>query len=610
MTEMTSFEWIKSVDLSSHILHQENAPAFPQEIAKDAYYGYYLLAKSAGKLIESIKHVGKTNKQYGDDSLCTLALSYLESDRSLSGKCPFVSRKPFSYQLVNILFDYVRFMHSHENIHDNQYYIDQINAIIRQIEESRISENIMRSTDIYLAKQWCRVLRVFVFLRIPLDNLPRNYRFDRDLKIAQKRGINQLEIARIDFLVRYRKLLQEKKIGRVILLAEEWEVFCTEKGNQAEAFEYEELVLSVLDTDENFRIGLEWVDMLILRHNDNHKFKLYKARFLRRDGNLSAAVALCDLILSEHELDYEAHCLKSNLHFLMENYSQAVLSGLMAVSCGEEHSLTHLALAYALLYDGQYEDAISSFNQALEIEQTVEGYRGKSKALIMQNKTLDALQCLISVSRLAPDDAEIFHDLADVYFMCGYLDECRQYCKKCLSIDPQSAGAYVLLGMLEIRENADENAKKWLSRALEIEPLNPIALNELAYVQHMAGNDDECLRLLQRALEIAPDFSDALCSLGVVYYYQSNFEQSLSYFEKTLDIEPEHTGALVGKGNLYLAQSELEDAVIWYDKALAIDPYYSEAVHGKANAYRAMGLEQEAFDWMQKATDLDGDQEN
>jgi len=611
MTEQEQFERMKLFDYSAFVLRFDKIPEYPQEFAKNAFYGFYLLARCAGSLLsmQASDFSPETAARQGQQ--LELALSYLESECESGKKNPFLRGRPFTYEMISVLREFILLYNGSYTDSDYTSLIERLNTLVRHSETSRISQNLLRSLDIQLAKQWGRILRVYCFLLAPDSSLPTNYSYERDLHICVKRGTNRDELIYIDFLVRFHRFRKQEKVGKLILLAEEWEMRCMNKCVSGDPDKYERMVLALLDSDAFYKIGLEWVTMLILRCPGNAGFVKWEARYLRRDGKYEDAHAICEGLLKKDPKDYELYCLQSNLYFLEGNYKEAQTNGEIAASYGEKDPAAHMTLAYAYLYDGIYEDAISSFDKALALNSALtDAYRGKSKALIMDGQAYEAMECLVSISRLSPEDPEVFHDLADVYFMCGYLEECRKYCRKCLALDPECAGAYVLLGMLEIRKNHEDNAGKWLHRALEIEPQNPIALNELAYVQHMNGNDEECLRLLQRANEIAPDFPDVLCSMGVVYYYQSEFDEALEYFDRTLELDPLHVGALLGKGNLYLAQSDAEEALIWYDKALSYDPEYPEAIHGKVSAYRALGLEQEAFEWMQKASDMGIDPED
>ncbi len=604
MTESEQLELFYGIDFASILLNLPDRSEYPSTLEKDGFYGLFLLARCAAGflMIAAGSEEEKERERYL--ALMELAHSYIEASQTKESKGP-ARHISYTYSLVSLLSAIPSENDANFRDEDCYDFINSCNHLIDRIEASRSGSHPIRNADIRLAKQWCRILRVYSFLRLPVRISLGKYTAEHDIKIAARRGIHPGALLIVDFRIRFYRCRIQGKPGKLILLAEEWEILCKKQNLDYDPHKFEIRTLSYLDSEENYRIGLEWVDMLIMRKPDKRDFYKWKIRFLRRAREYSQALTICKDLIAEDREDHEVYYLSSNLSFLNGEFAEARRSGALAVRYGDSDPASHLALGFAYLYDGYYDRAIRSFQKSLDLNpDLVEALRGKSKAMAMIGDSIRSMECLRKAIRLAPDDADLYHDLADVYFMCGYLDECRKYCKKCLSLDPSCAGAYVLLGMLEIRKNHDSLASKWLSRALEIEPANPIALNELAYVYHLNGNDDECLRLLEKALKIAPDFPDVLCSLGVVYYFRSEFDRAQGYYERTLDLDPDHPGALIGLGNLFLAQSQAEDAIFWFDKALLSEPDNPDAIHGKISAYRAMGLEQEAFEWMQKAGDL------
>ena len=246
-------------------------------------------------------------------------------------------------------------------------------------------------------------MRIYCFLRIPEGNLSKKYSYERDLHICAKRGLNKEKMYWIDFRVRFRRFQKQEKIGKLILLAEEWEMLCTGKEIDGNPNEYELMVLALLDADPFYKIGLEWVAMLVMRCPENNQFRKWEARYLRRDGRYKDAQDICSKLIEKNPGDFELFCLQSNIFFLENKYKQAQRSALRAVSFGAAEPVAHMTLAYAYLYDGIYDEAIDAFDKALLFDATlIDAYRGKSKALIMDGQAYEAMECLISVSRISP----------------------------------------------------------------------------------------------------------------------------------------------------------------------------------------------------------------
>jgi tetratricopeptide (TPR) repeat protein len=570
---------------------------YPDFLVKTPYYGFYMVAKRVGTLITNYEFWQMPVRK--SDSL-KVKSNLIKAFQIESANTPNIRRNsiPFTLQLCNLLDEFITLRKSDDFADNERIVMDKVNLLISKIESIRKSINPFWDLDLKLAKKWCRALRLFAFLQMSPAVVNSEFSVKRDLAVCARRGIASAYIKRIEYRARFQKLFDQKMNGKIIILAEEWEAKCVSGEINADPHLYEIIALSFFESDSSYKAGYEWLTLLLCRHPDNIDLLKWQARYLRRDGKIEKSHEICKRILEINPTDFETHCFESNLYYLEENFLQAQKSALIATSCDEESPLGHVSLAYSYLYDSQYDEAISSFNRALEINPgNVDAFRGKSKALVMMGEGYDAMNCLVRAFQFSPDNAELFRELADVYFMSGYLEDCRRYCKKSLAIDPNSSGAYVLLGMLEIREGKTDAAMKWLNRSLDIDPDNPIALNELAYIEHVMGNDEECLRLLEKALDIAPDFADVVCSMGVVYYFRGEYETAHSLLDHALDLDPLHVGAMVTKGNALLAQSMADEALIWFDKALEIDSEFLDAIRGKADSLRSLGLEDEAAEW-------------
>lgn len=580
--------------------------SYPEMLVETPYYGFYLVAKRAGELISQDSFLSDFHEIRQTSEIDSILVAFRMDDAKKRSDISDISDRslPLTLRLMLFLNRFVTESETEALADTEEKWLNSINRMVRGMESGRLPKDPFRRLDRILARKWCRVLRLFIILQMPSFSKEHQTIVYRDLRVSKTRGIAPGYLRRIEYRARFNKLADHKMTGKIILLAEEWETRCVSGEIIGNPFMYELIGLAYLDTDENYKTGYEWLSLLIGRHPDNIDFLKWKARYLRREEKYDQAHEVCAQILEKNPIDYETHCFESNLYYIQEKYKEAQKSALIATSCDEHAPMGYIALAFSYLNDQQYDEAVSAFNRALDLESdNTDALRGKSKALVMIGEGYDAMNCLVRAARFSPDNAELFRELADVYFMSGYVDECRRYCRKSLSLDPYSAPAFVLLGMLEIRENHITDAVKWLRHSLTIEPKNPIALNELAYIEHMNGNDDECLRLLEQALNIAPDFADVICSMGVVYYFKGDYDSSNALLDRALELDPFHVGAMVTKGNALLTQSLPDEALNWYERALEIEEDYPDAIRGKFDALRAMGLEEEAAEWIRKEGD-------
>src|SRR5665648_22716 len=160
MTEFEQFALLKEYDFASMILQNSGEHNIPSTFEKNAYYGFFLLAKYVGILLSHANHTDDSISVLLLEQRSELARSYLESNANLSNKNPFVRAKPYTVQLVSLLEDFLVFQSSHDLDADYASIADNLHMLIKRIEASRASENLLRSLDIILARRWCRILRL------------------------------------------------------------------------------------------------------------------------------------------------------------------------------------------------------------------------------------------------------------------------------------------------------------------------------------------------------------------------------------------------------------------------------------------------------------------
>ena len=601
MNEQEQFAAARDYDYAALVFSPDSKQEWPSALPRDGYYGFYLLAKFAGMLLQSKLYTDEDMSKY--QRYPELAKSYLESGTAFSPRNPFKKKPSYMLQIVDFFNKYLT------ATQDSEDYFGEVDSLIERVESARMSMNKLRNADLFLAKQWCRILPVFFYMQGECETENNSFMWQRELNILRKRGLPAPYIAWLDFSVRFRKFAADQAVGKMIILAEEWENQSAAYPEYHNPFEFEMLTLERFYWQKDYMIALEWLELLRLRNPDNLNFIKWEIRFLREDNQMEKAQKLCEFTLGKFPPDGELFCFSSNLAFLLGDYDKAREDGQSAALLAESMPACHVALGYAAMYQDDLDIALSSFETALSLDDNnTDAYRGKAKVLFTAGSTFPALCCLQKFFRKNPHCIDVCYDLADMYFLAGYMKEARAYCLKCLEIDREFSNAYILLGMMDSRGAKDESAAEWLNKALELDPSNPVALYELAFLEHLAGNDEKSMEMLERTMELAPEYADPVYSMGVIQFFQCLFDEALASMDRALDMDPFHLGALVGKGNIYLALSDPQEALAWYDMALEEEPYYAEAIHGKINAYRSLGLEQEAFEWMEKIKDI-GDSE-
>ena len=145
------------------------------------------------------------------------------------------------------------------------------------------------------------------------------------------------------------------------------------------------------------------------------------------------------------------------------------------------------------------------------------------------------------------------------------------------------------------------DAAETLRQVLAAFPDNHVAMNFLAYMwAELDTNLDEAYALSKRSLEMQPGNGAYLDTLGWIYYRKGNFEEALVYLEQAREQLGEDPEIILHFGDVYAAKGDPEVALQYWQKSLTADPTPdNRAWHQLEQA----GIDPEA--WLQKQHQTD-----
>ena len=278
------------------------------------------------------------------------------------------------------------------------------------------------------------------------------------------------------------------------------------------------------------------------------------------------------------------------------------------------------SLALVSVVDNKPQDAISSFESALNVDATnFDALNGLitlyakmqqlDKAHARIDQALSAYPNLASLHylkaqvygyqqnaqmveaelnkslELDPNYLASYSALASLYINSKQEDRAIVQYQKIISLRPENPTPYTLIGILEDqRKNYDVAAENY-RKALEKDPNTVIAANNLAWLYAVTGkgNIDEALRLAQGVVQRNPNVAGFIDTLGWVLYKKNLHTAAAEQLRKavelneaqsrTANVSPSaayhyHLGmALKGKGDKEGSRRELEAAIRLSEKA-------------------------------------------
>jgi tetratricopeptide (TPR) repeat protein len=130
-----------------------------------------------------------------------------------------------------------------------------------------------------------------------------------------------------------------------------------------------------------------------------------------------------------------------------------------------------------------------------------------------------------------------FNALAALYINTNNIDDALKSLHEWSASRPDDPAPYVLIGMIEDKQEKYAEANDAYKKALTLRPDDIFSANNLAwnYAEHGGGNLDEAMRLAQgvvQKLQDEPGFAD---TLGWVYYKKGLYAAAVDQLQKAVD---------------------------------------------------------------------------
>jgi tetratricopeptide (TPR) repeat protein len=252
---------------------------------------------------------------------------------------------------------------------------------------------------------------------------------------------------------------------------------------------------------------------------------------------------------------------------------------------GELGKFDSLVIAYdkSLAVSKKYESEINqskmyywanSFNAGVSYFQRGNKATDKDSVKIYYDKSIDAFT---TGTKLEPDSADTFKNLAFVYMSAGKNEDAIEPLKKLVKLNNELDG-YKYLG--QIYYTLGTMSKSAYSTSNDI--TDSLAANKYF---------NDAVDILEKGTKLYPNDSELLKTLSASYVDIGKSDVALNSFKTLVEKEPDNKVYRYNYGVLLLGSEDYEMAVQEFQKAIDLDSTYTNAIYNLGITYVKWGSE-------------------
>jgi tetratricopeptide (TPR) repeat protein len=239
-------------------------------------------------------------------------------------------------------------------------------------------------------------------------------------------------------------------------------------------------------------------------------------------------------------------------------------------------SATHQA-ALDAYKQHKFADAVTQFSQALKTEDPASVEYGESvlllgQSLYLQSKYAEAVPWLEKAAASKGTTPEAAYMLGNACILTQQSNKAVRAFAQLFGVATNSATAHLATARMMMHQDMATEAAVQAKLALDVDPKIAGAYFLLGEVDISQANIEGAIADLKKEIEINPTFAMAHYRLGDAYTREERFDEAQGPLERSIWLNPNYSGPYILLGKVYLKRKELANAEGVLRHALLLDP--------------------------------------
>ncbi|MEZ6854287.1 tetratricopeptide repeat protein [Halodesulfovibrio aestuarii] len=244
-----------------------------------------------------------------------------------------------------------------------------------------------------------------------------------------------------------------------------------------------------------------------------------------------------------------------------------------------------VAKALALQKEGNFQESLVWYAQALKIKETPQLRNGAGAALLSSGSTEAALKEFDRALTFTPSSPDIQANRGTALFRLKEYDEALDSFNKALSYNPAHAQALNGKALVQLTRKHYDSALILLIQAQKAAPEKALIKYNSAIAFEAAGLLEDAEKAFTQYIKETPKDAKAFNGRGVVRMKLKKYAASAQDFDNAIALSPTNGKFYYNRGLLWQKQLKYTDAIKDYTRSIAYTPDNGTTYVNRGNTY-------------------------
>jgi tetratricopeptide (TPR) repeat protein len=201
--------------------------------------------------------------------------------------------------------------------------------------------------------------------------------------------------------------------------------------------------------------------------------------------------------------------------------------------------MRYYGIGYAYSQLGRLDEAIRSYNKALELSSDPIIYFNIGTVYIKKNEAGNAIKNFEKALNMNANIVQAYPLLISLYYESKRTDDAKRLEQRYRHVLlAEQSREHIRSGIQAYADRHYDVAVEEFKQSIELDPSNPVAYSNLGIAYYNSDMMNEAFESQRKALEIDPNYPGAYYGLALIYKKSGNVAMAKKYFEEYLRLEP------------------------------------------------------------------------